>query len=100
MQRITRRRFLGYTATAGVALVGGGLLASCQRQPGVGPSVRPPARLGFLALTTAEDYAPHITAFRAGLRDLGYNIGANLEIEERFAQGREDLLPELASELS
>jgi len=38
-------------------------------------------------------------AFRQGLRDLGYVEGQNLVIEWRWAEGREERLPDLAAEL-
>jgi putative ABC transport system substrate-binding protein len=38
-------------------------------------------------------------AFRQGLRDLGYVEGQNLIIEWRWAEGREERLPDLAAEL-
>src|SRR5215831_6055345 len=38
-------------------------------------------------------------AFRDGLRDLGYIEGRNITLEYRFAEGRLDRLPDLASEL-
>jgi putative ABC transport system substrate-binding protein len=52
-------------------------------------------RIGWLST------APHpfISAFRAGLRDLGYVEGQNLVIEERYAEGQPNRLPELAREL-
>src|SRR5262249_1008602 len=56
-------------------------------------------RIGFLGLSSAEDYAPNIQAFRQGLRDLGYEEGKTISIEYRWAQGREERLPALAAEL-
>jgi putative tryptophan/tyrosine transport system substrate-binding protein len=100
MERLTRRRFLRGAATAGVALAAGGLFASCQHQTVLTTeSSRKVARLGFLALTSADDYAPCLSALRASLRDLGYAEEHNLVIEPRFADGREELLPDLADDL-
>jgi putative ABC transport system substrate-binding protein len=100
MAPLTRRRLLRGATTAGLVLAGSGLLASCQRLTSLGTDpTGKVARLGFLALTSAEDYAPYIAAFRSGMRDLGYTLGTNLVIEERFAEGREELLPDLAYDL-
>jgi putative ABC transport system substrate-binding protein len=54
-----------------------------------------PLRIGWLSA------APHpfLTAFRAGLRDLGYVEGQSVVIEERYAEGQPDRLPGLAREL-
>jgi len=38
-------------------------------------------------------------AFEQGLRDLGYVEGQNLVIESRYAEGRLERLPDLATEL-
>jgi putative ABC transport system substrate-binding protein len=56
-------------------------------------------RLAFLGSTSPSGYASQMTAFRGGLRDLGYVEGQNLVIEFRWAQGKYDRLPELAAEL-
>jgi putative ABC transport system substrate-binding protein len=58
------------------------------------------ARVGYLGLTSATSVqAARIDAFRAGLRDLGYVEGKNIDIEFRFAGGDNDRLPGLAAEL-
>jgi ABC-type uncharacterized transport system substrate-binding protein len=57
-------------------------------------------RIGFLALTPAEDVAPTMKAFKDRLRELGYTEGKNLLLEYRSAEGREERLAELASELA
>jgi putative tryptophan/tyrosine transport system substrate-binding protein len=43
---------------------------------------------------------PPDPAFRQTLRTLGYVEGANLRLEERYAEGHEDHLPALAAELA
>jgi putative tryptophan/tyrosine transport system substrate-binding protein len=55
------------------------------------------ARVGVL--TPAAGPSPFFEAFRQGLRDLGYIEGHNIALEPRYAGGRDDLLPELASDL-
>jgi putative ABC transport system substrate-binding protein len=42
---------------------------------------------------------PSLEAFRQGLRDLGYVEGQNIVIEDRYAEGRAERLPDLAAEL-
>ena len=56
-------------------------------------------RIGMLRTGLPSDRVEEIEAFRKGLRDLGYVEGQNIAIEFRFAEGREDRLPELATEL-
>jgi len=56
-------------------------------------------RIGFLAGGSSAVAAPNVDAFRTGLRDLGWVEGQNLMIEFRFAEGRFDRLPDLATEL-
>ena len=56
-------------------------------------------RIGFLVAPTRSFYAARIETFRQGLRELGYVEGKNVIIEYRYAEGKLDLLPALASEL-
>jgi putative ABC transport system substrate-binding protein len=56
-------------------------------------------RIGFLGLTSAADYAANLDAFLRRLRELGYEDGRNIDIEYRWADGREERLPELAVQL-
>jgi putative tryptophan/tyrosine transport system substrate-binding protein len=56
-------------------------------------------RVGYLGLAPAAKMQPFDDAFRDGLRDLGYVEGRNLHIEYRSAEGHEDRLRALATEL-
>jgi putative ABC transport system substrate-binding protein len=61
---------------------------------------QPPAkvpRVGVLAERSPTD--PFITAFRQGLRELGYTEGQSMVIEERYAYGVVDRFPALIAEL-
>jgi ABC-type uncharacterized transport system substrate-binding protein len=54
-------------------------------------------RIGILRAGALPDAT--LELFLQGLRDLGYIDGKNILIEYRFAEGKEDRLPELATEL-
>ena len=56
-------------------------------------------RIGFLVPRSSANFAGRVEAFRSGLRELGYVEGKGLTIEWRFADGRYDRLPALASQL-
>jgi putative ABC transport system substrate-binding protein len=64
-------------------------------------------RIGFLSPSSPSDperlASPFgergFAAFRQGLRDLGYVEGKNIVIENRWAEGRFERLPDLAAEL-
>ena len=56
-------------------------------------------RIGYLSTAAPDVSTTVIGAFREGLRERGWVEGRNLVIEYRWAQGKLDLLPELASEL-
>lgn len=78
-----------------IALVGGAaaawpMAALAQRHE------RPPT-IGFLSPASASGI--HYTTFQQGMRELGYVVGKNIAIEARFAEGKFDRLPELATEL-
>src|SRR6516164_1274565 len=54
--------------------------------------------VGFLRITRAEESGHLVAAFRQGLRESGYPSD-KVVIESRWADGREERLPKLASEL-
>src|SRR5262245_21103069 len=59
------------------------------------------SRIGVLSFTNfLGAQKPRIEAFRQGLRDHGYVEGQNLAIEYRSSEGKDELLPALASELA
>jgi ABC-type uncharacterized transport system substrate-binding protein len=56
-------------------------------------------RIGFLDPTSRAVSNLRIEAFGQGLRKLGYTEGKNIAIDYRFADGKSQLLKDLASEL-
>ncbi len=56
-------------------------------------------RIGFLTSGSGEPFKDWLSAFRQGLRELGYVEGKNIVIEERYGKGRSERMPELAAEL-
>jgi len=56
-------------------------------------------RIGFLGTPTADSLPKRPEAFRAGLRDLGYQEGRDFVIEYRWADGNYDRLPALLADL-
>ena len=56
-------------------------------------------RIGYLSGATAVNDQPLLAAFRESLRSLGYTEGKDIFVEQRYAEGRPERLPELAAEL-
>ena len=57
-------------------------------------------RLGFLSANAAQNDSDRLAVFREALRELGYIEAKNILIEYRFADGKLDRLPELATALA
>ena len=56
-------------------------------------------RIGYLSITDAATDSPRAEGIRLALRGLGYIEGQNMAIEYRYAEGKNDRLPGLATEL-
>src|SRR5215510_7932404 len=57
------------------------------------------SRVGMLIPISRADAEIFMEAFRQGLRELGYIEGRDIRIEPRHAEGRDERLRDLASEL-
>jgi len=57
------------------------------------------SRIGLLSLGSVDSTRPWVTAFRDGLRALGYVEGENLVLQQRYAAGRVERLTTFAEEL-
>jgi putative tryptophan/tyrosine transport system substrate-binding protein len=82
-----RRQFLG--------LVGGGVLAG----PFAAQAQTATPVIGYVSGRSADSEAPLREPVLKSLEEAGFVAGRNFTIEYRHAQGRDDRLPELASEL-
>ncbi|HEV8723551.1 MAG TPA: hypothetical protein VGW77_23270 [Candidatus Binatia bacterium] len=56
-------------------------------------------RIGFLDSSTASGMVGLLEAFRQELSKLGWSEGKNITVEYRFAEQKNERLPELAAEL-
>jgi putative ABC transport system substrate-binding protein len=88
---VKRREFI--TLLGGAAAISWPLSARAQR-----PAAKV-FRIGYLGLTTADSLPKRPEAFRAGLRDLGYQEGRDFVIEYRWADNNYDRLPTLLADL-
>jgi len=88
-----RLRTIGLISTLALGLLAGPLPTKAQQAGEV-------YRVGFLTTgSPVRSFKLRMAAFRQGLKKLGYVEGKNVVIEERYAKGRKERLPVLASEL-
>jgi putative tryptophan/tyrosine transport system substrate-binding protein len=84
-----RRDFIGATAGAVATAIGQPLARAQPAMPVI----------GFLHAGSAEENIKRLAAFRKGLAGGGFVEGQNVAIEYRWAQGKNDALPDLAADL-
>src|SRR5262245_10769231 len=75
-----------------VVLLAVGVMAEAQHPKKV-------PRMGYLSEVDRATDSARTEAIRLALRELGYIEGQNIAIEYRYAEGKQDRLPELAAEL-
>ena len=89
--KIQNLKYVGIFAVAFTFAFGGAWVSA--QQTGKVP------RIGFLDPSTSSGSAVLIDAFRQELSKLGWTEGKNIAIEYRFAEQKNDRLPELAADL-
>jgi putative tryptophan/tyrosine transport system substrate-binding protein len=93
VRRPNRRQFLRRMGGLGLSATGLALVSNSR------PAKAAIPRVGFLSVPPSGS-SPVFEAFQAGLRDLGYANGQNVNIEWRGAEGKDEQLPILAAELT
>jgi putative ABC transport system substrate-binding protein len=88
---IQNPKWLGLFAMV-LTFVFGGVVAQAQQPARI-------HRIGILIPTSASFLSARVEALRQGLRALGYVEGKNILIEDRYAEGKGERLPDLAAEL-
>jgi putative ABC transport system substrate-binding protein len=84
------KQILGFVLSAMLFAPGGS--AEAQQPPGI-------PRIGILIPTSGSFLSARVEAFRRRLRELGYVEGKNIVIEYRYAEGKNERLPDLVAEL-
>jgi putative ABC transport system substrate-binding protein len=84
-----------------IALLGGaGLLLAAKVKRARAQQPRAVPVIGFLSSVSAGASAGMTLGFRRGFAETGYVEGQNIAVEYRWAEGRYDRLPALASALN
>jgi putative ABC transport system substrate-binding protein len=84
------KQILGFVLSAMLFALGGS--AEAQQPVGI-------PRIGILAPLSVSSFSGRLEGLRKRLRELGYVEGENIVIEYRYAEGKPERLPELATEL-
>jgi putative ABC transport system substrate-binding protein len=82
-----------------IILLGGAAAASAWPTAALAQQPTKFARIGFVGANTADGAPQRVEAFRAGLRELGYQEGRDIVIEFGWADGRYERLAALFNEL-
>src|SRR5260221_3659617 len=86
-----RREFIALLGSATAASAARPLAASAQTPPKI-------PRVGYIAGTSSAAGGHIVGALRQGLRELGYVEGQTITLEVRWAEGRNERIPELVAE--
>jgi ABC-type uncharacterized transport system substrate-binding protein len=84
---VNRRKFITLLGSASTWPI-----AARARQPGM-------PVIGFLSGRSQDEASGDTAAFHQGLNEMGYVNGRNIDLEYRWAEGRNELLPDLAADL-
>jgi putative ABC transport system substrate-binding protein len=79
-----------------IATIAGGLLALLAAEAQAAGQI---PRIGYLSASSAEADKNRFAYFRRGIQELGYIEGKNIVIEQRYAAGQIEKIPELLAEL-
>jgi ABC-type uncharacterized transport system substrate-binding protein len=100
VKRGNRQRAVSNTDKAKIVLLalGAALFALCSQAQAQQSASKIPI-IGVLLPDTAHAFASYVEALLEGLHDLGYVPDRNILIEYRYADGKRDRFPELATDL-
>jgi len=93
--RFFNARQFAFCDFKGAIILGAMLFALCQSEAAQQQPRVP--RVGILFM--GGKYQPHLESLKKGLGELGYSEGKNIILVYRYAEGRNDRLQELATEL-